>query len=391
MKQLPPFFSLFLLLFQLPAFATDFLEHPLRFVDGDSVMTWTYAGQDFRAMAVKSDKNAKVAKFVLNESMISEREKLAQMSQSLQAHLNIVGGGDDEINDPQGVPAAMNIAANAYMFLLTGNATHIDFMERSLYNAVLHTANGQNLPEGNLERKAVAEALLAAPGWMYATQGDNLYVNLYGNSTSHIQMEDYAFVLDQITDMPADGRVKFRFLAFRGKARHITMHLRMPDWAVGRQIDGFPYQFVGKPKYMPAVYVCGHEIHDYEVDENGYLVIDREWRSTEEIYIVFPMEPQYIRKTNLKTGEPARGEVCIQAGPLVYQLYENLEGIYFSTNELPHISEKLTRSGFQIVAGLMREQKENRADDQASPISFEAFPYAEHFEKDGHVWLPEPK
>lgn len=391
MKQLSYIFPLFIFLLKLPAFATDFLEHPLHFVDGDSVMTWAYGGQDFRAMAIKSDKEAKVAKFVVTESMWSEREKLADMSESLQAHLNIAGGGEDEINENQGVPATMNIAANAYMFLLTGSATHIDLMERSLYNAVLHTANDQTLPEGNLDRKAVAEALLAAPGWMYATQGDNLYVNLYSNSTSHIQMQDYAFVLDQITDMPADGRVKFRFMALRGQARHISVHLRMPDWAVGRKIHGFPFQYVEKPKHLPAVFVCGHEIHNYEIDENGYLVIDREWRSTEEIYIVFPMNPQYVRKTSPHTGESVRGEVCIQAGPLVYQLFDDVEEMYFSTNELPTLDEKLTRSGFQVVTGFMRDNKEGKADNQASPIPFEAFPYAEHFEKAGRIWLPEPK
>lgn len=369
---------------------SSFLKHPLSYVPADSVLTWDYAGNDFRALAMRADTTMRPRNFEVGKSVWQERSRIAKFTNELLSHLNIVGGGDDEVRDTQGLPAMMNIASSAYMFLLTGRAVYIDAMERSLYNAALHTARNESLPVQSADRHNALAAVMSTPGWIYAVGGNNLYVNLFTNSTARIHIPECSFVFDQITDMPASGTVKFRISRLRGEHR-FAIRLRIPDWLVGRNSPLLPYSFGQTGRPLPKIYVSGHEWSNYEVDDAGYLIIDRTWHSLDEIYMEFPLSPQPLRHTDVLTGQTERGRIAWQSGPLVYAVREEHEQCYFSTNNPPQLGNSLTAGGLTLVEGTMYSLAGVRADAAAPEVRFTAMPYCETASDSLGVWCRECK
>lgn len=106
----------------------------------------------------------------------------------------------------------------------------MDYAERAIFNAVMHTVNDSLEPRGTIDKLQAAQMLLCLPGMMYATSNEgDLYVNLYANSTTRIPHQGGSFTLDQITDMPRSGSVKFRFMHMPAQGIAMTMRVRVPD------------------------------------------------------------------------------------------------------------------------------------------------------------------
>lgn len=367
-----------------------FLKRPLSFVPADSVLTWDYAGNDFRTLAMRADTTLRPRSFVVTREVWKERQRAQQFTHELLRHLNVVGGGDDEVRDTQGLPAMMNIASSAYMFLLTGRAVYVDAMERSLYNAALRTARNDSLPAQSADRRNALIAVMSTPGWIYAVDGNNLYVNLFTNSTARISLPECSFTFDQITDMPASGVVKFRVSRLRGEHR-FAVRLRIPDWLVGRNDPLLPYSFAQAGQKLPTIYVSGHEWSSLEVDDDGYLVIDRTWHSLDEIYMELPLTPQPLRRTNASTGQTERGQIAWQSGPLVYAVTQPHSRCYFSANNAPQTGNGLTRGGLPLMEGTMYSLDGAKADAAAPEVSFTAVPYCETAADSLGVWCRECK
>ena len=218
------------------------------------------------------------------------------------------------------------------MFRMYGDARYFDFVERLIYNNVLDgisiegdhffypnrletSSRGQERSEWfgtsccptNLSR-----LIPSMPGYVYATRGNTLYVNLFVGSESEISLEDGDVVLTQNTDYPWEGRVEFT--VDRITAPQLEMKIRIPGWAVGRPVDSDLYQYLEAPSAKPSITVNGETL-DYAV-EDGYAVISRGWKAGDKIVVGFPMDVHQVRShDNIETNA---GLLAVERGPLVY-------------------------------------------------------------------------
>src|SRR5579859_7603724 len=122
--------------------------------------------------------------------------------------------------------------ANAYwnlrLFLLHGEAKYVDVMERTLYNGLLSgvSLDGKRFfypnpleSDGRHQRSPwfgvaccpgnITRFLASVPGYVYAQQGDSIFVNLYVASTAELQVEGTKVQLTQGTRYPWGGNVRF--------------------------------------------------------------------------------------------------------------------------------------------------------------------------------------
>lgn len=372
-------FSLFIFLFlvNIAQAATPWLKRPLRYVCADSVITWGYDGKDFRRFALMADSTATAYPMILTRKVWNERKAIFEKWNVQVAERNVVGGTGDPLTESQGLAALKWIDQAANLFQMQGDATYADYIERALYNAILHTAHDTLLPRGSIDRKAAASLLLSAPGLIYATQANtDLYVNLYTNCTSRIKWGDGCISVDQITDMPMTGSVKLRFTQLGGGKR-ITLHLRMPDWAGLR--SSIHYAYVGGEPQQPTIYVNGHEFDPLEVDDKGYVTIDRLWRNLDEVYIDFPLQAYYVKPISPPTAQrlaPIYGETFLQWGPLVYAVKASASD-YFVPSQPALPDNAISPSGYPVLQGRYFHGKDVPQDAEASSVTFRVMPFGD--------------
>ena len=69
----------------------------------------------------------------------------------------------------------------------------------------------------------------SVPGYLYATRGDSVYVNLFAKGTANIDLPGGAITIDQDTRYPWDGAVKMTVKP--KQARRFAINVRIPGWA----------------------------------------------------------------------------------------------------------------------------------------------------------------
>lgn len=404
---------------------------PLRYLPGDSVKVWAYHGADFRQMAVALWPGVSAPALALPPMTAGQRQALARQWGMLAPEHNVVGGGDDPFTDGQAIPALIGSGTAAALWQLTGRANYIDYIERALYNAVLHTAR-HAAPADTLERRAAATLLATAPGLIYATdrQEETLYVNLYTNSTAHLSLGGRTFSLDQITPMPERGTVKLRFMGYTGSLP-LTLRLRLPDWcsevpasdgatsvthrhasagtahqtaaavqatAAGTATAqttaprmpaaiGLPYTYVTPLAKAPRLYVNGHEVSPLSPDTLGYITLRRSWREGDEIYLTLPLQTRALRRISPADDRPERGAVALQCGPVVYAATTSTDSAYLSTGSLPTLSDSLNAADHYLLRGHLYDLRHTPADAAAPERPFTAEPYADL--RQGTIWVRE--
>jgi len=385
MKIFLPFLLLAIFPLSAEGIRYPWLREPLKYVPADSVQAWAYEGMDFRQMAMACCPNPRIAKNFFTADCNDRRDELAEAWEMFQPQLNIVGGGDDELKDTQGYPAAFVFSNAVPLWRLTGQAALADYMERAVFNAAMRIAHTPAPQRDKDDAEAASAILLLTPGLVYATSEDekDFYINLYTNCTSRLSLQGERFMLDQITRMPAAGDVKLR-LSQLEKPLHFRLHLRLPDWAVRRVGTGLPYKYAGTQPAAPEVWVNGRAVEEVRPDGQGYLVIERDWQRGDEVFIRFALEPQYIRRADSKSGEDIRGAVALQCGPQVYVVTTPTARRYFSVNAPAALSDSVNDKGHHIVCGTMFSTDELRQDAAAPSFSFFAEPYADGAE--GSMW-----
>lgn len=358
------------------------LKRPLRFIEPDSVVTWGYDGRDFRRLALQADSTARGERIPLTRPDFDARKRSYTAWKAAQPELNLAGGEGHPLYDPQGLSAAKWTVRAAQLFLMQGDACYADFFERVLYNAALHTATDTTLRRGTIDKFQAACLLLSAPGMMYATSSEaDLYVNLYTNSTAAFQLPSVGHVtLDQVTDMPISGAVKIRFTQLKGSHR-FSLHLRVPDWTGVRSTGNYVYVPSDSSCIVPSIFVNGHEVEPLCVDEKGYVVIEREWKSLDEVYVDFPLRLQRAllatHRDALRGAPIAAEEAAFQWGPLVYFIPSvEARGCYVTTHSplsLETNSDSLT--GYPILRGTMYRSDGAVQDAEAPSVEFRCGAY----------------
>ncbi len=198
------------------------------------------------------------------------------------------------------------------MWVLDGESSSIDVLERGLYNAVLHglsldgtTSYYRNpLSDANSVRNNVwvccppnlSRTLMRVPGYLYAQTTRDIYVNLFASSTCSIKLANTRVQLAQETNYPWDGQIKITVKP--DKPAPFALRLRIPGWCPNSTLE-----LNGKPILKPAM-------------EKGYAVLLRLWRAGDVVELKLPMPVQRIQ-ANPKVLED-KGQVALQRGPIVY-------------------------------------------------------------------------
>ncbi|MGD1008848.1 MAG: beta-L-arabinofuranosidase domain-containing protein [Candidatus Aminicenantales bacterium] len=243
---------------------------------------------------------------------------------------------------------------NSRMFRLEEDAKYVDVMERILYNGVLSgiSLSGDRFfyPNplasfGQHERVPwfscaccppnVARVLASIPGYVYAADGDKVYVNLYAQGTGTVTAGKAKLEIVQTTEYPWKGDVRIEVRPARPAA--LTLYVRIPGWALGRPIPSDLYRYTDGPAGTPAADAKGAgaevvslplvkdvelpevEVNGQPVDlvlKKGYLLINRTWQAGDVVEVKFPMPVRRV-VANDKV-EADLGRVAVERGPLVY-------------------------------------------------------------------------
>ena len=220
---------------------------------------------------------------------------------------------------------------NHRLFLLHGDAKYIDIMERTLYNGLISgvsldgktffypnplESNGQHARAewfgvaccpGNITR-----FMASVPGYIYATRGDTIYVNLYAGGTAEITTPGGAIKVAQETRYPWDGAVKMTVTP--ETARRFAVNLRIPGWARNEPVPSDLYRFMDKAGAAATINVNGTPV-PVTIDK-GYVTIDRSWKAGDVIDLNIPMP---VRRVVAHASVVAdRDRVALQRGPIVY-------------------------------------------------------------------------
>ncbi|MGF7138803.1 glycoside hydrolase family 127 protein [Roseimarinus sediminis] len=235
--------------------------------------------------------------------------------------------------------AIANVYWNYRMFLLHGESKYIDVLERSLYNGVISGVgiDGKTFfypnplecdmhyhfnSGGSLTREPwfdcsccpsnMCRFMPSIPGYVYAQDSGNVYVNLFVQSTTTVNPNGIPVQLELSTNYPWEGTIK---LAVNPASEHeFAVRLRVPAWLGKQPVSGDLYTYLDELHDDFSLKVNGESVSFTE--ENGYAVIKRQWNMGDVIEYQLPMEVRKV-KANDKVKDN-RGKIAIERGPVVY-------------------------------------------------------------------------
>src|SRR5579871_1308026 len=215
-----------------------------------------------------------------------------------------------------------NMMWNWRMLLAFGESRFADVMERALYNGINSgmslsgtlycyrnplESSGEKIRNEwydttccppNLER-----ILASLPGYMYATNAQGVYVNLFHNSTLDWKLEDGTGIrVAQQTEYPWKGAVDFK--VDPAHAAEFSLFVRIPNWAdAGAVTVNAPEPFAARKDAMRP---------------GEYFEIHRRWQAGDQVHVDFGMRAKLVRANPLVREDA--GRVALERGPLIYCL-----------------------------------------------------------------------
>jgi len=251
---------------------------------------------------------------------------------------------------------------NERMFLKSGNVKYIDVFERTLYNGFLAGVSFEGntffypnplesdgftkFNQGVCGRSPwfdcsccpvnVVRILPSLPGYIYATRGKEVYVNLYMGNKAEIPMGDQMLQLIQTTNYPRDGKIELEVLNRETIAANFK--LRVPGWVRNEVMDGDLYKYTDNQTPSIHLTVNGESVEP--VLENGYITLEkRNWQQKDKINISFEMPVRKVASHDLVVSN--KGKVALERGPIVYcaEEVDNPKGVL---NTLVSADEEFT-------------------------------------------------
>lgn len=227
---------------------------------------------------------------------------------------------------------------NERMFLLHGDSKYIDVLEKTLYNGLIsgvgldgksffytnamQVSNSLTFPDLERSRSGwftcsccptnLVRLLPSIPGYMYAQNGSDAYVNLFISSTANLMVDGKPVTISQQNNYPWDGGLIFNISP--KSATQMNLRIRIPGWSQNEAIPSDLYSYEQSSAQKIEIKVNGSPV-DYQV-EKGYAVISRKWNKGDKIEMNLPMNVQrVIANDNLKDDH---GKVALQRGPIMY-------------------------------------------------------------------------
>ena len=220
---------------------------------------------------------------------------------------------------------------NQRMNAMTGNGEYIDVLERSLYNGALDglSLSGDRFFYGNpLASRGqhyrrewfgtaccpanIARMIASLGDYIYAKSDDAIYVNLFVGSNTTISLKSGNVGVKMETNYPREGNIKLNIDPL--KISKFSLNLRIPGWAQGQTSTNKLYDFSDFGSAIIYLKVNGKD--EPVRMENGYIIINREWKKGDVVEYILPMQTnKVIAREELKQDQ---GRIAIQRGPIVY-------------------------------------------------------------------------
>lgn len=220
---------------------------------------------------------------------------------------------------------------NQRMNALTGDAKYMDVLERSLYNGALDGlsltgdhffygnplgSNGKNARRewfGTACCPANIARLIASLGdYIYAKDQESIYINLFVGSETKINLKGKDVAVKMETNYPLEGTIQITLNPIA--ASNFRVLLRKPGWANNTVVPGNLYSFASFSGLQPSILVNGKTIPVTE--ENGYYIIQRQWKKNDMISYQLPMEIKRVLSSDAIKANHFR--MALERGPLVY-------------------------------------------------------------------------
>ena len=282
--------------------------------------------------------------------------------------------------------AIANVYWNYRMFLATGESKYIDVCERALYNNVMSgvSLSGDKFfydnvleSDGEHERQKwfgcaccpgnITRFVASIPGYIYAQQGKDIFVNLYAQGKAKIGKIE----LEQTTDYPWDGKICIKVTKGSGK---FAIKLRIPSWLKTSPTNNDLYTYADAAKTY-RVSVNGQALYP---ENRDYITINRNWKKGDVIELDFPMDVRRIVAND--NAEDDRGKVALERGPIVFCLEgkDQADGKVFNKYILnaSKISASYDASLLNGVMTLSGDAKELQPDGSIKDVKFRAIPYS---------------
>lgn len=291
------------------------------------------------------------------------------------------------------------------MHLAFGEARYIDQLEVALYNGALsgvslegNTYFYMNPLEAGKDRARwtwhdcpccppmFLKLMGGLPGYIYATDADSLYVNLFVSSEARTNVKGSQLVIKQSSGYPWDGNVRITVTP-TGPAEFSLM-LRMPEWCRAATVKVNGATISNAPRIR------------------GYAQIARNWKQGDIVELNMPMPVQPVKAHPLVEADA--GKVALMRGPLVYcvESADNSRNVRqmavatrasFSTHHDPDLLKGVTviTANAQLLdAPVWRDSLYSSARDLPVPetVKLTAIPYYANANRgpvDMTVWLTE--
>ena len=291
---------------------------------------------------------------------------------------------------------------NQRMNLLEGQSQYIDVLERSLYNAALDglsltgdrffygnplASSGQHFRKewfGTACCPSNISRLVASVGdYIYAKNENGIWVNLFIANQTEFDLSGEKVGVEMKSNFPWEGKVELEVNPTTTK--RFTVSLRIPGWIQENPVPGKLYSFLQEYETNFTLLVNGEKATFRR--ENGYAVLDREWKKGDRITYELPLEIRQLQSRPEVLANTDR--IAIQRGPLVYCVEgaDNQGKVLqlalssnpnFTTKEYQILDEKVQAIQFQALDG-------------QTPKIVTAIPYytwANRGQNEMMVWIP---
>lgn len=227
---------------------------------------------------------------------------------------------------------------NQRMFLLHGDSKYIDVMEKTLYNGLIsgvgldgksffytnavQVTNSFTGPDLERERSGwfecsccptnVVRLIPSIPGYIYAQNGNDVYVNLFISGTGNLTVNNKAVKITQQNNYPWEGGLAFAIDP--ASVMDLNLRIRIPGWAQNQAIPSDLYSYEQPSSQKIEIKVNGKPV-DYKM-EKGYAVISKKWKKNDKVELSLPMDVQRVVANTLVPDD--NGKVALQRGPIMY-------------------------------------------------------------------------
>jgi hypothetical protein len=158
----------------------------------------------------------------------------------------------------------------------------------------------------------VVRLIPSIPGYIYAQNGNDVYVNLFISGIGNLTVNNKALKITQQNNYPWEGALAFTIDPT--SAVSMNLRIRIPGWAQNQAIPSDLYTYEQPSAQKIEIKVNGKHI-DYQIVK-GYAVISKKWKKNDKVELTLPMNVQrVIANTNVPDDN---GKVALQRGPIMY-------------------------------------------------------------------------